>query len=88
MWSDLVIFLSPVFDDITGMFQAHKPVCIQALVAQPPDEAFGECVLCRFPWPDEIEFHPFAIGLLIQGTTGKLRSVIDGDDFRQPPDFR
>jgi len=70
------------------MFHTHKPVRIQALVAQPPYEALGKRVLDRLSGPDEIEFYPFAIGPLVQGPSGKLGSVIDGDDFRQSPDFR
>jgi hypothetical protein len=70
------------------MFHAHKPVRIQALVAQPPYEALGRCILYRLSGPDEIKLNPFAIGPLIQGTSGKLGPVIDGDDFRQSSDFR
>jgi hypothetical protein len=70
------------------MFQVNKPVRIQALIPQPPDEALGKRIFYRFSGPDEIKLNSFAVGPFVQGTTGKLRSVIDGDDLRESPDFR
>jgi hypothetical protein len=38
VWSDFVVIPPPVFDDISGMFQIHKPVGIQTLVTQSADK--------------------------------------------------
>ena len=38
MWSDLIIVSTPIFDNISSVFQADKPVRIQAFVTQPADE--------------------------------------------------
>ena len=88
MRSDLVVISPPFLDYGAGMFQADKPIRIQALVTQPADEALGERVLDRLSGPDEIELNPLTISSLVQGATGKLRPVIDRDDLGQSPDFR
>ena len=45
MRSDFVVVYPPVLDDITGMFQADKPIGVQTLIAQSPDETLGKGIL-------------------------------------------
>jgi len=56
------------------MTQADKPISVQALVSQPPDEALGQGVFYRLSRSNEIQLHPFTISPLIS----QYRSSMSG----------
>jgi hypothetical protein len=55
VWPDLVVIPPPVFDDVPGMLQVHKPVLVQTLVPELPDEALGIGILNWLSRPDEVQ---------------------------------
>ena len=81
MWPDLIVINSPSLDNLPGVFQAYKPVYIQAFIPKSAVEALDKCILNGLSRADEIEFDPLAVSPLIQSLTGKLRPVIYGDDL-------
>ena len=53
--------LSPRLDDAPGRGEAHEPVLVEALVAQPPVEALDVRILHRLARVDEVQVHPMGI---------------------------
>jgi hypothetical protein len=47
MWAHLVVVGTPGIEHRAGLWQRHEQGLVQALVAQPADEALGEGVLLR-----------------------------------------
>jgi len=85
VWSDLVVILPLILDDISCMLQADKPVRVQTLVPESTVEVLDESILDRFPRTYEIQLHTFTVRPLVQGTSREFRSVADSDDFWQAP---
>jgi hypothetical protein len=46
--------MSPVFDDVLGVVQVHKPFEVEALIAHLTIEGFDDVVLCRLSRLDEV----------------------------------
>ena len=77
MWSDLVVVSTPIFDNVTGMFQINKPVSIQTLIPEPAVKALSISILYRLPWPDEIQLHTLAVSQFVQGTPNSFLGYSD-----------
>src|ERR1700754_1331925 len=83
VWPASVVVDPPGFEDPAGVFQAHKQMLVEALVAQPADEALGKSVLHRFARGDVM---PVDTALLLPGedrVRSQLGAVIADDQARQ-----
>ena len=83
MWPLLVVILPPFFDFSSRIVKACEPIGIQAFIAQPPIEAFHVSILNRLIWLDEFQSYPAFFAPGRQGSTAKLRPVIQNNRFRQ-----
>jgi len=87
VWSDFVVVDSPVFDDLLGLVDGLEPVFVQTFISESSVEGFDITVLLRFSGLDEGVFNLVTVAPLIQGNTGKLRSIIGVDTLRFASEF-
>ena len=76
MGSDVVEFMSEVFDDDPSLCHASKPFLVQTLISELAVEAFVECVLPRATWLDVRGFDSSAFEPILNGVGHKLWSVV------------
>ncbi|MPN40286.1 hypothetical protein SDC9_187822 [bioreactor metagenome] len=74
-----IVFLPPVFDDLTGMAHRHEPVLVQTFIPELTVEAFDVSILLWFAWLNEAQAQSLAICPFIEHLAGEFRAVIDGD---------
>src|SRR5690606_39946469 len=67
-----VVLEAPTLDNRTGVGHVHKPMLVQAFVAQPAVEALDVGVLHRLARADERQAHPLRIGPCIEHLAFKL----------------
>src|SRR6476646_4158323 len=76
MRSRFVVLYAPRFNRALRVGETDKPALVQALVAESPVKAFGEAVLDRFAWANEVERDAPVMRPLIKGLARKLGSVV------------
>ncbi len=57
MGPDGIVVVAPGLDDPSCCRQAHEPVLVEALVAEPPIEALYVRILHRLSGVDEVQVH-------------------------------
>src|SRR5690606_36246723 len=82
-----VVLEAPTLDNRTGVGQVHKPMLVQAFVAQPAVEALDVGVLHRLARADERQAYALRVGPRIQDAALELAPVVDGDGLRQSAQF-
>lgn len=74
----LVAVPAPGSDQDMSLWQAHKPMLIQALIPQ----ALDERMLHGFPGLNQLELNTMLAGPLVGRLTGKFRPLVDSNRFR------
>ncbi len=72
VWSPLVVFLAPVFDEQLGLGQRAEPVLAESVVAQRAIESFDEGVLRVLARLDVVEVNTPMLHPLMQSPAGEL----------------
>ena len=57
MWSRVVVITPPALDEVARLAERIEHLLVQALVAQPADEALGEGILLRLAGRDVVPGH-------------------------------
>ncbi len=83
MGSDLVVFLPPGFDQVTGFVECGEPVLVEAFIAELAIEAFDESVLGGFARGNEVQLHLVLLRPVMQRLASELRAVVEGDGLGQ-----
>jgi hypothetical protein len=81
--SDIVVN-APRLNRAPRIVQAHKPVLVQAFVAEAAVNALGKCVLNRLARLNELERDTATICTLIERLATDFWSVVTDDGFRKP----
>ena len=84
MWSLGVVVDPPCFDDVAGFGQAREQMLVEALIAQPADEALDEAILHGLARRDVVPFDPALLLPCEDGVRGQLGAVIADDHARSP----
>ena len=83
VWSLRVVVSPPVFDEAARLGQCDEQVFVQALVAEPADEAFRKRILCGFPRCDVV---PLDLGVLrsLQDRMARQFRAVVGNEVQAP----
>ena len=67
---------APSFNFVLRVLQVHEPVIVQALLTQPPIEAFHHGVIRGLARPAEVQFDVPLISLFIHHLADELAAIV------------
>ena len=82
----LVVVPAPGGDQDTSLWQARKPIVIQALISEASIEALDERVLRGFPGLDQFELNAMLAGPLVERFAGKFWSLVSSNGLGVAPE--
>lgn len=80
----IVVVVPQKFDLLPGIFEAEKPVDVQAFIAEAAIERLDERIVGGLAWPAERELHSMLVRPLVQCFADELAAVIGLDALGQP----
>ena len=83
LWSLLVVFTAPRFDQGLGVGQGRKPVFVQAFVAEALVEGLDVGVLVRLAGFNETQGQPLRVRPCEHRATAELLPVVRAEDLRK-----
>ena len=88
LWSFVVVFQSPLFDELARMRQIPKPILIRTVVYNPLIERLDVSVLVPSPAFDGPQNHNVPVSESQHCLTGKVLPVIRPNDFGEAASLR
>ena len=82
MRADIIVILSPGFDEMPSVSEALKHMLVQTFVPDPAVKALGKSVLSRLARRDVVPFDAMFLRPHKNGATGQLRAVVADDAMR------
>jgi hypothetical protein len=81
--ANLIVVSSPGFYGPSCIGQPEKPVLVQTLIPQAPDEALSKGILDWLPWRNEPKIDTTQVGPLVERLPGSFRSVVQDELLRR-----
>jgi len=78
VWLDRIVIRLPLADDLTCIFQTHKPVHLQAFIHDFAIKVFYVGVVTRFYRKIEHQDDPITMRSSVECLADEFRAVIDG----------
>src|SRR5919108_3701376 len=76
VWADGIVGHAPRLDRFACLAEAHEPVLVETLIAQPAIEALDVGVLVWLAWLDEVQFDTMGVGPRVDGSANELGAVV------------
>ena len=76
-----IVFPSPSFDELSGIFQIAEPVGVEALGAEGSIERLAEGIVGWLAWTREVDLHSLAVSPQIHQLTGELGPIAPHEEL-------